>query len=676
MLLSKLNKHNEMGLRRLRSKLVKWTLIRNYLGGVDWATAQGARITAAQRLLGTTSDTGNIDDEPYVNNVMLRIHMSNMQRLGRFRPDIDVDPNENTLDDKKGARFGKIFLQNLMDSSKYDSRLRRKLDRNIAMYGSCYLKVSMDADSGAPESSPILDEFGKISGWNEDDTYEGEVVLDVPAPKNIVLPSHATDIHDADFAIQNEIRSVEYVLRKYNKTVKPEQINSKDVTWWKLGNEAGRDDKDGAKDDNLCFVREAWYRRCEEFPLGAHVIWAGKEVLLCTTLDDFMDGIPLFKSEFIYDDEDPDGDTPYWHMIPMQNALNRVEADIRRHAIMMSKPKWQQHMETVLSDPDGITNETAQILKWTGPSAPGIIAAPDLPQTVFTWRDMLVEEMMSLGAAHDIVRPKTGRSGTAIAYEQEQDDTTLAPTIWSMGVQHEEAFSFALKLCSQYYINPRRFTMRSKDGKISAAVFSGDELKGNFKVRVNMQSGLPANKIARQQLIVQLVNQQIITPQKAQQYFEFGEVDDAIRATIVAYERAEAIIENMENGQPYATMPYMGFDDLTIQMDQLKLVMQERWTDWDPGTQQNFFGAYNALLQMMLPPPQAPLPGGAPGPGGPQVGLNPGGAPPLGPPGMPGSGQAPGQQPPSGQPEIGNSLYTIPGMADEPMTQPPALAAK
>jgi hypothetical protein len=665
-LLGKLEKLNQNGIRRLRAKLVKWTMIRNYLGGTDHATDRGTRITAAQRLLGHTSDTGNVDEEPYVNNVMLRIHMSNMQRLGRFMPEIDVDPNENTLEDKKASKKCKIFLTDLLDRQKYKSRLRRKMDRTIATAGSCYLKVTMDPYSGQGESLPKLDEFGKQIGWEDDPEYEGEVVLGAPHPKNIVLPAHAVDLDDADWLIENNIRTTEYVLRRYHETVSPEMINTKDIEWWRLGNEAGRDDKEGVKDDNLCFVKEIWHRRSIEFPRGAHVIWCGSHILKCTTLDDFYPDLPYYKAEFIYDDEDPDGDTPYWHMIPMQNALNKVEADVKRHTIMMCKPKWQMHAETTLSDPDGITNETAQILRWTGTQSPGIITAPELPETVFTWRNMLQDEMMSLGAAHDIA-PKPGRSGTAIAYEQEQDDTTLAPTIWSMGVMHEDALSFAAKLCSQYYLKPRRFGMRGKDGRLQSAVFSGEDLKGNFKVHVNMQSGLPANKIARQQLIVQLVNQQIITPQQAQQFFEFGQLDEATHRIVVMFEAAQRIVENMEDGNPYLQMPAMPFHDYPVVMNELRTAMQSDYFDWPPEIQQQFQDAMLDVMKKMQPAVPPPMPGapGANGPGKP--GLQPPAQPPVVPPGVPGmQGQGPGQQP-LGPP---TGLFEIPGMGEEPRPAP------
>lgn len=671
-LLAWLNKRNDAGCKRLEDKIAKWTLIRNYVQGYNWADKSGQRVTAAARLLGTFSGDNNVDNEPYSNNVMMRIHMSNMQRLGRFMPDIEVDPNSSDLDDKKGARRTRVFLHDLLDKVKYKERLRRKIDRLICMYGSVYMKVTLDPTAGDELVKPVLDEFGKAIGFVDMDGNPGKVSVDVVAAKNIVLPPYVVDIADADWVMENNVRTTDYVLRRYGFTVASEAVDRDSLKWFRLDTDGtSREDsmaEAAVKDEDLCIVKEAWIRRCEEFPLGGHVIWCGREVLRATTLDDHYYDLPYFKAEFIYDDEDPDGDTPYWFMIPMQDALNNIEANIRRHCIMMTKPKWQQHTETILQDPDGITNETAQVLKWTGTVPPGIIQGADLPQTVFAWRDMVLGEMMSLGAAHDIIRPKQPRSGTAIAYEQEQDDTMLAPTIWSMGVMHEGALSFAARICSQYYDEPEQFSMRDPRGRMTHQYFSGKDLNGNFKVRVNMQSGLPSNKIARQQLIVQLKNQQIITAEDAKQFFEFGQESEAIRAAVASIERAEAIIENMEDGNPYAAMPAETFDNLEILRQQLQIAMQENWNGWDPIIKQEFRQAWDDVLSRLAPPmPMVPGPGGKPP-------LDPGAQPQAAPPGVPTSSQSPANQPERPVGGDQTDLYNIPGMegGEAPAPQPVA----
>lgn len=674
-LLSKLNKLNDAGVERMKGKIGKWRLIRNYIQGYNWADRNGKRVTAADKLLGGFKADGNVDDEPYVNNVMMRIHMSNMQRLGRFYPEIEVDPDSGDLKDKQGARRTKVFLNDLMDRNRYKQRLARKRDRIICMYGAVYMKTMMDPNRGQIEAKPILNDMGQITGWEDLDGTEGEITLDMLAPKNIVLPPFCVDVSEADYLFENNVRTTDYVLRRYQVTVKS-QVISKDVNqWFRLDDgSTTRDDANqtsaSIKEENLCVVTESWFRRSVEFPLGAHIIWCGREILKSTTLEDHYYDIPYEKAEFIYDDEDPDGDTPYWFMIPMQDALNRVEADIRRHQIMMTKPKWQQHMETILQDPDGITNETAQVLRWTGDKVPGIIQAPDLPQTVFTWRDMVLGEMMSLGAAHDIVRPSQPRSGTAIAYEQEQDDTTLAPTIWSIGVMHETILGIAARLGSQYYVEPRQFSMRDPRGRMTHQIFDGAQMNGNFKVRVNMQSGLPANKIARQQLIVQLKNQQIITAEDAKQFFEFGQESEAIRQACAGIDRAEKIITYLEDGGTYPLpgqppteeqMCIEPFDDLMVMQNQLRLAMQENWDGWSALVKQQFKHIWADLMLKLVPPMPTP---GAPGAKGGQAPLDPGAKAPMAPPGMSDSAQNPENQPnrPIGGDQ--SDIYNIPGMED------------
>lgn len=660
-LLHILNRWNADGIKRLEFKLLKWRLIRAYVNGVGWADRGGRRNTAAARLLGRLNGDGNVDDEPYSNNVMMRIHMSNMQRLGRFNPDIDVMPSDASLEAKQGARRTTVFLNDLLDRSRHKEKERRRIDRILCLTGSIWLKVYV-APPQYPKVRPKLDNFGKMVDTEELDE-DMEVRISSVHPKNVVFPPYCDDPENADWLIENNVRTTDYVLRTYGVSVKPQAINTDETKWWRLDdgsqtrNEQGAD---GEKDDNLCIVHEAWVRRCVRFPEGAHIIWCGKKILASTTLDDKYPDITYYKAEFIYDDEDIDGETPYWFMIPMQDALNRVESDIRRHQIMMTKPKWQQHTETILEDPDGITNETAQVLKWSGTVPPGIILAPDLPQTVFTWRDMVLGEMMSIGAAHDIVRPSQPRSGTAIAYEQEQDDTTLAPTIASMGVMYENALGMAARLFSQHCHDEHAFSMRGAKGRLVHQIFKGTDLNNQFNVKVNMQSGLPANKIARQQLIVQLKNQQIISAEDAKQFFEFGQESEAIRAGAAALERAEQVIESLQNGNPYPANPIETWDNLPIMKAQLQLAMQEHWNGWDEMTRSQFKMAWDHVNTMLMPP--MPMMPAAPGVEGQKPPLDPGAQPPIAPPGVPDSGQNAADQPPRPADAGGGSLYDIPGM--------------
>ncbi len=678
-LLSKLNRWNEDGLQRIKFKLKKWRVIRNYIHGADWGLrgsgVTGGAVTAAQRLVGGFSMSGNPDDEPYVNNVMMRIHMSNMQRIGRYKPHIEVEPEDSSRLNKQAARRGEIFLHDLMDKQKFATRLERKIDRIICLTGAVYTKCMIDPSAGDERSAPILDNFGQVSGYEELDDVEGDISVDVLPPKNLVLPPYCTDLDEADYIIENNVRTTAYALRRYNTVLKPEDISTEDAEWWRsgIGDDRSANTPAADKKEGLCIIKEAFVRRSEEFPMGAHVIWSQDEVMKSTTLDDHYPDLPYAKAEFIYDDEDIDGETPYWFMIPMQNALNRVESDIKSHEQLMSKPKWQQHIETQLVDPDGITNRTAQILKWSGSVPPGIIQAPELPDTIFKWRDMVLGEMMSLGAAHDIVRPSQPRSGTAIAYEQEQDDTTLAPTIGSIGAMHERWMGFALKLKSQYINTPRKYSFRNPKGLLISDTFGGDDLRGNFKVRVNMQSGLPANKIARQQLIIQLTNQGIISAEKAQRYFEFGEVDEALQKMLVSYERAQKLVELLEAGGSYSEMKAQIFDNHDVMLEELRTAMQERWEDWHPGIQDQFGLAYAdhekarqermmGMMRMQMLAGGTGATGGAPGPDG-KPGSGVPAAAPMAPPGVPDSGQGPGQQPDKPT-DNSSSLFEIPGMAD------------
>lgn len=660
-LLAMLKKRFNSGQKQIEFKAKKWSLIRNYVHGYHYADGENKRSSIVDRM---NYNDGNVDDEYYQNNVMMRIHMSNMTRMDRFNPVVDVEPRDNSYKHKRGARLGQMAIYDLLDKIRYHSKIKKKTNRTICMYGSAWWKTTLDPKAGEHNANPMVDEFGVQSA--EDLGCEGRVRIDVIAPKNIITPQSVADPDELDWLIEFKVRTTDYVLRQYGVTVKSESVKL-DSEWWGTEHK-NRMEKE--EEDDLCTLKEMWIAESEDFPAGAIITWVGEKILRSTTLYDFYPEIPYKVAQFIYDDEDINGETPYYFMLPSQAALNQVESNIKRHETMMCKPKWQQHVETVLTDPDGITNETAQVLKWSGTQPPGIINAPELPQTVFTWRDMLIGEMMSTGAAHDIVRPSQPRSGTAIAYEQEQDDTVMAPTIEAIRAMEEESFSLALKLISQYYTDPRNFSMRDGNSVMYSANFSGTDLEGNFNVRVTLQSGLPANKIARQQLIVQLVNNQIITPETAREFFEFGKLDPMLRRATVSLERAERLIMQLEDplliqvAGVQEMAPQM-FENFIVMAQQLTLAMEEKWESYDPETQQKFMDRYNWYKNQIIQEQMAKMaPQGMPaaGPGRAQA---EGAAAPIAPPTMSDSMQPPESQPPRETVLEGGDLFNIPGMEEQ-----------
>jgi hypothetical protein len=64
------------------------------------------------------------------------------------------------------------------------------------------------------------------------------------------------------------------------------------------------------------------------------------------------------------------------------------------------------------------------------------------------------------------------------------------------------------------------------------AEFQGEELKGNTTVRIIVNTGLPSNRIARQQVLMELGAARLVGPSQIREMLEFSELEPIMRATM------------------------------------------------------------------------------------------------------------------------------------------------
>jgi hypothetical protein len=148
----------------------------------------------------------------------------------------------------------------------------------------------------------------------------------------------------------------------------------------------------------------------------------------------------------------------------------------------------------------------------------------------------LREQIMDVSGQSEVARgrvPSGVRSGVAVAYLQEEDDTKIAPTVATM----EEAIalmgSMVLERFAQYYSFPRILRFYRRDGSFDVRKFKGADLKNNTDVVCQAGSAMPKMKAARQQYALELATLGIISdPKRLMEMLEMGrgEPDDQDKA--------------------------------------------------------------------------------------------------------------------------------------------------
>jgi hypothetical protein len=176
---------------------------------------------------------------------------------------------------------------------------------------------------------------------------------------------------------------------------------------------------------------------------------------------------------------------------------------------------------------------------------PEPIQGIQMPAQVENILNSLREQILDISGQSEVARgrvPTGVRSGVAVAYLQEEDDTKIAPTIENMEEEIALMGSLTLERFSQYYILTRILRFYRRDGMFDVLKFKGADLKNNTDVVCQAGSAMPKSKAARQQYTLELVSLGIEKdPHRIKQLLELGdgEPDDVDKAI------AQANRENM-----------------------------------------------------------------------------------------------------------------------------------
>lgn len=631
-LVTKLEGEFQRSEKHARSVRRRWYLIDRYLEGVQWA-ATDAGITgylSTAFLNNFNVDLTNPDEKFIVDNIMLRIHMTNVSRLTRYEPQIEVSPNDASDKYKIAARKGRIALYDLNDKCEFD-KVKLAAADDLTRYGKTFTWVVYDPSEGEVVPRAKTDGQGNLvldPATGEpvmEMRPQGAVVIEAGTPKEHSFPPDATDMRTADWVGRARIKSVEWAERKYGVKVDPEV-----VTWEETSSDGSyRSDFDSDKsrnEQNRVLVKERWYRPCEAYPQGAILTWASGVLLQSKVLTKWYPDIPCFDATNVFVNGSIWGDTPMFHLIIHQNEVNKSESNVARHAELTTRPKLLVHRGTNISE-KAFTNDTGEMIEWSGEHnlKPEWLHAPELPNLVYEHINRHVDRMMSIGYAHDISRSKNPGSGTSIAYLQEIDETTMQPMVQSMTSMYQRAWQMALKLMARHYKTARLAKMFDNNSWQIEEEFKGEDLFGNFDVRVNMLAGLPANKLARQQFVMQMFQAQLIDQPTAQKYLELGDAEAALREAAIEVEVAAQNIKMIEQGQ---VVPVHDWDNHMVLIQEYEKNLRQRWRGYPPEVLQVFelqLQMHKEFLALQVHPANA-TDGGLPGMLPAAAGGGPGGA--------------------------------------------------
>lgn len=158
---------------------------------------------------------------------------------------------------------------------------------------------------------------------------------------------------------------------------------------------------------------------------------------------------------------------------------------------------------------------------------PKPVEMPEMPKYVTELQESLKEdirEISGLGETSKGEVPPGARSGVAIAYLQEEDDTRLGTTVQELEEVMEGVAYQMLRMFAEKYDTPRTVAIQGINREAEVFDFVGTMLAGAHSVQCRGGSALPRSKAAKQQYILDLWDRKIEQdPRKVRQMLEIGE---------------------------------------------------------------------------------------------------------------------------------------------------------
>jgi hypothetical protein len=310
--------------------------------------------------------------------------------------------------------------------------------------------------------------------------------------------------------------------------------------------------------------------------------------------------------------------------------ISKTVSQLIENRNLMANPPWleahQHKLEKELVNKPGLRVKYNHLPNVPPPSP---VQMPEMPVYVKELIPMMKEHVDLISGQGETTQgrvPPGARSGVAIAYLQEEDDTRLGPTVQEFEECMCLTAHLVLETIAEKYSAPRTVHIYKKHGEPEVFDFYGAMLNGNTSVVAQAGSALPRSKAAKQQFMFDLWDRQLEQdPRKVRDMLEIGEGEPEEFEKDI--EQAERENFRMLRGEPqevlewhnhpahhYTHRNYMKSQD----WEELPADLQQLYLDHDAehSTMEEDARQKQAELQMMAQPQGQPaLNGGPPPPG-------------------------------------------------------------
>ena len=622
---------------------------------------------------GRQSADGDVDKEYVIFNDLRRVYNTDMQRMTSYYIRPEVVPENKSSEMKQAARLGKMYLSDLIRRTSPEL-MKQAVARSLILRNIVIAKGHFDPHAGRLRKKPKfkLGFFKLGSTWEP----EGDMVIDFPNPKCVLLPRYCKRPEDADQIEEYHIDTVSGVFRKFGVVVEAETIEADYFD----GMDAGlkQDTEGGAPPStklNQVLLKEKVVMPCPQYPQGAVFTWTSKTLIRSDILED---GNPYFSAQLVFNDELAYSDSILWDLLPIQGHLNMGLSAVARWLKMISQLcRWIPSTTGIKAE--DLSNGTGMNRTYEGANAPEWEKIPEISESIWRSIEMDRDFIASHGYSNELAKMRRSLSGNALGILQEMDDTVFRPALEQIQSMYSRLGSHILKVAAKRITTPRLIKMSAMQGWQIEEGFKGEMLKGNFHADINLMAGMPSNKVLRLEYLKSLYKDGLLTKEETQAYLEFPSDSQALEDVQKQFEIADRRVNDLlkfpenykeeideESGEKIwvCKIGYYVFDNQALIMAKLQTAMQEGYSHWEPWVQIAFLEHWNYAKEQKAIADQEALLQAAGGEAAEGVFPGPAEVPGAGVDGLMGAAlaggaQAPGEQPPRSRiPQPMNTGFT------------------
>jgi hypothetical protein len=313
---------------------------------------------------------------------------------------------------------------------------------------------------------------------------------------------------DAEWLIEETVRSVDYVKRHYDADLKPDTAANPGLVESQLlgGMGTGGTTYKGVK------VRQYWARPCEEFPNGVRIVYGQGKVL-------DRDEKPFDPMPYVmYTGIPVPGRLHGMGIVELvqgpQTDLNKTLSQMAENRNRIGNPTGVAARQAI-GDAEKFLEVISQAGGWhffdeTGSQhpIPQYLEPPTLPDYVKELPDQIRRSMEDISGQHEVTNaqvPPGVTAAAAITLLLDQDDTRLALAV----ADHEEGLGVIgtkiLEHVQRYYTDSRVIKIAGDDGSWQIFDFRNTDLRSNTHVEVQAGSTFPQSQAAKQAMMKDII---------------------------------------------------------------------------------------------------------------------------------------------------------------------------